>query len=72
MTLAWSIASATRRNGVEAICAACASGERWFHCGRIRSVSVTLGAMALILIPNGPSSNDSLRVKAIIPPLAAA
>jgi hypothetical protein len=38
----------------------------------MRSVRVRLGAMALTLMPNGPSSNDSLRVKAMMPPLAAA
>ena len=71
ITLAWSAASATRRSGVRAISAACASGERWFQCGRMRSVSVRLGAIALTLMPNGPSSNDSLRVNAMMPPFAA-
>ena len=42
------------------------------HIGATRSVSVTPGAIALQLIPNGPSSNDSLRVRAIMPPLAVA
>src|ERR1700722_13271642 len=72
MTFAWSAASATRRSGVRAISAACASCERLSQCGRMRSVSVRLGAMALIVTPYGPSSKASLRVKAIMPPLAAA
>src|SRR6185312_15956893 len=72
ITLAWSDACATRRSGVFSICACCAWGERWFQCGVMRSVNVRLGAMALMLTPNGPSSNDSLRVMAMIPPFAAA
>ena len=32
----------------------------------------TLGAIALTLMPSGPSSKASLRVKAMMPPLAAA
>ena len=46
--------------------------ERFSQCGRMRSVSVMLGAMALTLMPSGPSSWASLRVKAMMPPLAAA
>jgi hypothetical protein len=38
----------------------------------MRSVKVRLGAIALIVTPKGPSSKASLRVNAIIPPLAAA
>src|SRR5215470_15145393 len=38
----------------------------------MRSVRVTLGAMALTLSPKGPTSCASLRVKAMMPPLAAA
>ena len=71
MTFAWSAASATRFNGVRSISADCASGERWFQCGRMRSVNVRLGAMAFTLMLNGPSSRDNLRVNAMIPPLAA-
>ena len=47
MTLAWSTASATRRNGVRAISAACAFCVRFSQCGRMRSVKVRLGAIAL-------------------------
>jgi len=38
----------------------------------MRSVSVMLGAMALTVTPDGPSSWASFFVKAMIPPLAAA
>ena len=72
MTLAWSTASATRRKGVRSISSACEACERFSQCGRIRSVSVIEGAMALTLMPSGPSSVASLRVKAMMPPLAAA
>ena len=56
ITRAWSRASATRRNGVRAISRACSSGVRCSQRGRIRSVSVRLGAIALTLTPKGPSS----------------
>ena len=72
ITLAWSTASATRRSGVRSISSACEPCERFSQCGRMRSVSVMLGAMALTLMPSGPSSWASLRVKAMMPPLAAA
>ena len=37
-----------------------------------RSVRVRLGAMALTLMPKGPSSSAIFFVKAMMPPLAAA
>src|SRR5579883_851184 len=72
ITRAWSSGSATRRSGVRSISSAWAACERFSQCGRIRSVSVTLGAIALTLMLSGPSSWASLRVKAMMPPLAAA
>ena len=72
ITFAWSTASATRRRGVRSISSAWEPWERFSQCGRMRSVSVMLGAMALTLMPSGPSSWASLRVKAMMPPLAAA
>ena len=71
MTFAWSELRPSRRNGVRSISAAWSSGDCWFQRGRMRSVSVRLGAIALTLMPNGPSSNDSLRVNAMMPPFAA-
>ena len=61
----------TSMDGYAVYSADCASGERWFQCGRIRSVNVRLGAMAFTLILNSPSSRDNLRVNAMMPPLAA-
>ena len=72
ITRAWSRASATRRSGVRVISCACSSAVRCSYRGRMRSVSVRLGAMALTVTPKGPSSWASFLVKAMIPPLAAA
>ena len=72
ITRAWSWASAMRRSGVRAISRACSSAVRFSQCGLIRSVSVMLGAMALTVMPKGPSSFASFVVKAMMPPLAAA
>ena len=72
ITLAWSGASATRRNGVRSISACWSSGLDWFQRGRMRSVRVRLGAMALMLMLWGPSSKASFLVKAMMPPFAAA
>src|SRR5258708_39409157 len=72
ITLAWSAASATRRKGVRSISACWSSGLDWFQRGRMRSVRVRLGAIALVLMAKGPASKASFRVNAMIPPLAAA
>jgi hypothetical protein len=58
ITRAWSSASAMRRNGVRAISRACCPAEP-SQRGRIRSVSVMLSAMALTVMPEGPSSDAS-------------
>src|SRR5678816_3660982 len=72
MTRAWSSGVATRPSGVRRISAAWASAERRSQWGRMRSDRVRLGAMALTVTPWGPSSKASLRVSAMMPPLAVA
>src|SRR3979490_3619282 len=59
ITLAWSGASATRRNGVRSISACWSSGLDWFQRGLMRSVKVRLGAIALVLVPQGARSEGS-------------
>src|SRR6202521_2977533 len=49
ITLAWSTASATRRSGVRSISACWSSGLDWSQRGRMRSVKVRLGAIALMV-----------------------
>src|SRR4029077_14173693 len=71
MTLAWSAASPMRRSGVLWISAARSSGGRCSQRGRMRSVNVVAGAMALTLMPKGPSSLASFVVSAMMPPFAA-
>ena len=71
-TLAWSIGSASRPSGVEATASSRSSAGRPSQWRRMRSVKVTEGAIALTLIPAGPTSVASLAVNAMIPPLAAA
>src|SRR5262247_4170613 len=72
ITRAWSRASAMRRSGVRKISCACSSADRCSHRGRIRSVSVMLGAIAFTVMPKGPSSCPSFLVNAMMPPLAVA
>ena len=72
MTRAWSSGVATRPSGVRPISAARPSAVRRSQCGRMRSESVRLGAIALTVMPWGPSSNASLRVRAMMPPFAVA
>ena len=72
MTRAWSSGTATRPSGTRAFSRACSSGESRSQRGRSRGLRVRLGAMAFTVTPYGPSSNESFRVKAMIPPLAVA
>ena len=51
ITFAWSAASAMRRSGVRPISACWSSGLDWSQRGRMRSVSVRLGATAFMLMP---------------------
>ena len=73
MTLAWSAGSAMRRSGVASIARRlvflAAAAPNAGGCARSASGS---GAIALMLMPYGPSSKASLLVKAMMPPLAAA
>src|SRR3989441_5565728 len=72
ITRAWSTGSAMRRSGTRSTSAFCSIGDMPSQRGRSRGLRVRLGAIALTLMPCGPSSSDSLRVSAMIPPLAVA
>src|SRR5256885_16420659 len=72
MTRAWSTGSATRPSGTWAAWRARSSGDIASQRGRSRGLSVRLGAIAFTVMLYGPSSRESLRVNAMIPPLAVA